>query len=335
MVLRSSGSLASCDEGAAPRIQWRDRAGISPASRHKPGRRALAKAVSGTCWKCAPVLRSLIAILVLLTVAAAPPSPRIVTLVPSLSEDAFAVGANVVAVSRFTDDSPQARSLPKVADFQSVDVEEIVRLHPDVVIGIPAQERFVGPLRRAGIRVVLIPDDTFEDIFRDLHAIGELSDRTAQATRLIARLHRETAKLQATVKPGYRPSVFFALGTGPIWTVGPHSYIATLVEMAGGRNAADDLSSPWGEYSEEALLRAQPDAIVAGHETDLRSVIGREPWRSLRAVREGHVFSISDQRIADALYRPGPRYTEGLRWLIERLSSLSTPKTQNARSNRN
>lgn len=301
---------------------------------HKPERDALAEAARETCWKEGAVIRLLLAALATLMLAAAPAPPRIVTLVPSLAEDGFAVGAHVIAVSKFTDDSPQARGLPVVADFQSVDVETIVRLRPDVVVGIPSQARMTAPLTRAGIRVVLIPDDSFEDIFHDLMTVGKLSDRAAQATQVIAKLHRETARLQASVKPGFRPSVFFALGTGPIWTVGRHSYLDTLIEMAGGRNAAHDLPTPWGEYSEEALLRAQPDAIISGRETNLTDMLGREPWRSLHAVREGHVFTISDQRIANALYRPGPRYTEGLRWLIERLSSLSTPKTQSARSNR-
>jgi iron complex transport system substrate-binding protein len=279
------------------------------------------------------VIRALaVAFAMLALLAASPglPNPRIVALVPSLAEDAFAVGANVVAVSKFTDDSPQARGLPVVADFQSVDVETIVRLHPDAVVGIPSQARLTQPLERAGIRVVLVPDDTYDDIFRDLRTVGNVSQRSAQAERVIADLQRETAQLRAKAPRTNHPSVFFALGTGPIWTVGPHSYLATLIEMAGGRNASNDLATPWGEYSEEALLRAQPDAIIAGHETNLRSVIDREPWRSLHAVRDGNVFTISDQRILNALYRPGPRYNEGLRWLIERLSSLSTLKTQGA-----
>ncbi|HET9031169.1 MAG TPA: helical backbone metal receptor [Candidatus Aquilonibacter sp.] len=279
--------------------------------------------------------RLLVLLLALLVGGVARPAPRLVALVPSLAEDAFAVGANVVAVSKFTNDSPQAAALPTVADFASVDVETIIRLHPDVVIGIPSQARLTEPLRRAGIRVVLMPDDSFADIFADLRAVGQLSDRSAEAEKTIASLRRQTAVLQASVKRGPRPSVFFALGTGPIWTVGPHSYLATLIRIAGGRNAAGDLPAPWGEYSEEALLRAQPDVIVAGHETNLQSVLGREPWRSLRAVREGHVFTVSDDRIANALYRPGPRYNEGLRWLIERLSSLSTPKTRKGRSSPN
>lgn len=286
--------------------------------------------------------RALAALVVLLAgcagrhpLAPAGANPRIVALIPSLAADAFAVHANVVGVSRFTGDMPQARDLPKVADFQSVDTEEIVRLHPDVVVGIPSQARLVAPLRRAGIRVVLVSDDTFSDIFTDIRTVGAAANRRAQAGALVRRLRAETARLRKRVPPARRPSVFFVLGTAPIWTAGRSSYIGRLIVLAGGRNAARGLHAPWGQFSEEALVRAQPDAIVTGRETHVRTVLGREPWRSLRAVREGHVFIISDQRIVDALYRPGPSYNEGLRWLIERLSSLSTSKTRLTRSNPN
>jgi ABC-type Fe3+-hydroxamate transport system substrate-binding protein len=261
---------------------------------------------------------------------------RIVTLIPSFAEDVIAVGAGaqLVAVSKFSDDIRGTAGLPVVADVQSVDVERIVALHPDVVAGIPSQARLVAPLERAGIRVVLIRNDSFDDIFTDLRELGELTGHPAVAGAVIARLQAQTARLHATIaRRAAHPTVFVALGTTPIWTAGKTSYIARLIELAGGRDAASDLSAPWGEYSEEALLRAQPDAIVAGRDTDLSSVRTRQPWRSLRAMREDHVFSITDPRIDNALFRPGPRYNEGLRWLIERLSSLSTRTTPTDRSN--
>ncbi len=271
-------------------------------------------------------LRALILLAVLAASGLAPARAadvRVVALIPSLAQDAFAIGAHVVAVSRFTGDVAQARGLPRVADFQSVDVERIVALHPDVVVGIPSQERYTAPLRRLGVRVVLVPDDSYDDIFRDIEALGTLTHRQARARALIASLRARTARLVELARAVHgRPSVFVALGTGPVWTAGAGSYVGRLIELAGGRNAAADLRQPWGAYSAEALLRAQPDAIVTGPDTHLHDVLDREPWRSLRAVREGHVFTTNDPRIEDALFRPGPDYNEGLRWLIERLSSL-------------
>ncbi len=263
---------------------------------------------------------------------------RIVTLIPSFAEDVVAIGARaqLVGVSKFSDDVPNNAALPVVADFSSIDTERIIALHPDVVVGIPSQAQMVAPLQRVGIHVVLLPDDTFDDIFTDLATLGQLTGHTAQARAEIDALKRETARLSATVaNRAYKPSVFVALGTGPIWTVGPSSYIGRLIVLAGGRNAASDLREPWGEYSEEALLQAQPDAIVSDLDTHLAAVQGREPWRSLHAVREGHVFVINDPRVDAALMRPGPNYNEGLRWLIERLSSLSTPTTHSDHSNPN
>jgi iron complex transport system substrate-binding protein len=263
---------------------------------------------------------------------------RIVTLIPSFAEDVVAIGARseLVGISKFSQDVPNSAALPVVGDFAAVDAERIIALHPDVVAGIPSQASLVAPLQRAGIRVVLIPDDSYNDIFRDLRVLGDLTGRRAAARMEIAHLQNETARLVATVpRRANHPSVFVALGTGPIWTVGPQSYVGHLIELAGGIDAASDLHAAWAEYSEEALLRAQPDVIVGGHDTDLSGVLSREPWRSLHAVREGHVFAISDPRIDNALFRPGPNYNEGLRWLIERLSSLSTPTTRNDHSNPN
>jgi ABC-type Fe3+-hydroxamate transport system substrate-binding protein len=250
-----------------------------------------------------------------------PPSQRrIVALVPTMTEDLFAIGAGaqVVGVSAFTDVPVSARHLPHVADFSSIDAEKIVALHPDLVVGIASQESLVQSLRRANLRVLLMNDDSLDDIFSILRTLGDESGHRKQADAVVAQLRRRTSSLHSQANRFTKhPRVFVALGSGPIWTVGDGSYIAQLLKLAGARNAASGLSMAYGEYSAEALLRAQPDAIVTGNDTHLPSVLDREPWRSLRAVREHHVYVIAND---DLLYRPGPRYNEGLHWLIERLA---------------
>jgi iron complex transport system substrate-binding protein len=122
--------------------------------------------------------------------------------------------------------------------------------------------------------------------------------------------------LVRSVPAGPRPRVFVALGVAPIFTVGDRSYIAHLLSLAGARNAASDLHAAYGRYSAEALIAAQPDAIVTDAGSNIASVLGRAPWNALRAVREHRVYVLAD---ADLLERPGPRFTAGLQWLIERL----------------
>jgi iron complex transport system substrate-binding protein len=250
--------------------------------------------------------------------------PRVVALMPSIAEDLYAVGAGsqVVAVSAFTD-LPHAQDLPRIGDVNSIDVERIVALRPDVVIGIPSQTRQTEPLRRAGLRVVLLPDATYDEIFENLRTIGELTGHQAEASATIARLRRETAQLQARTRHfAHHPSVFVVLGSAPIWTAGATSYITTLIELAGGVNAASDLHDAYSEYSAEALLRAAPDMLISDPAVHLDAVLDREPWRSLHAVALQRVYAMDPRLVLE----PGPNYIEGLRWLIDRLTPLATAR---------
>jgi iron complex transport system substrate-binding protein len=249
--------------------------------------------------------------------ARGPVAPRIVSLMPSLTEDLFAIGAGaqVVGVSEYTDYPAAAARLPAVASAASLDAERIVRLHPDLVVGIPAQGALVADLRRVGLRVALLPDDSYDDLFGTLSQLGALSGHGPQAEKLEAALRARTAELVRRVPAGNVPRVFVVLGTAPIFTVGRQSFIAHLIELAGARNAAD-VGGAYARYSDEALLAAQPDAIVADRSAGLALALGRLPWSALAAVRTGRVYELDD---ADILERPGPRYVEGLAWLIARL----------------
>jgi iron complex transport system substrate-binding protein len=246
---------------------------------------------------------------------------RVVALMPSFADDLYAIGAGgqLVAVSAYTD-APQAKGLPRVADASSVGVEAIVALRPSAVVGIPAQARFVEPLRRAHVPVYLLADDTYDEIFSNLRAAGALTGHRREADAEIARLQRETATLvERTAGFARHPSLFVVLGSGPIWTAGAGSYITKLIALAGGRNAAGDLRAAYGEYSAEALLRDQPDLLVTDPATHLEALADREPWRSLRAVRLHRVYAIDP----DVLERPGPNYNEGIRRLLERIAPLA------------
>lgn len=241
---------------------------------------------------------------------------------PSFAQDLCAMGSGglIVGVSEYGNSATCAPRAPAIANFSSVNVEKIIALRPDLVVGIPAQRRLTAPLERAGIRTVFLSDDSYGDLFRNIAEIGRLTGSTQSASDLIARLRSRTNRLRASEHFTKRPSVFVVLQAQPVWTVGPQSYISTLLELAGARNAVTRLPRAYAQYNTEALVDLQPDAIVAGSDTQLTALLDREPWRSLRAVRQKHVYVLQDPGV---LERPGPNYNEGLSWLIEHLRPLS------------
>ncbi len=251
----------------------------------------------------------------------APPPQRVVSLAPSVTEDLFAVGAgaSVVGVSAYSDYPPAAKRLPTVATFASIDTERIVELRPDLVLGIAPQAALARDVGRAHLRVELMRDDTLADVYADLALVGARTGHAAQARRLVARLRARTAALTRGIRSGRRPAVFVVLGTAPIFTVGRGSYIATLIDLAGGRNAAADVRAPYARYSDEALVARQPDVLIVDPDVHLSEALGRAPWNALRAVREHRVYTLPDAAI---LERPGPRYNDGLAWLLATLRKV-------------
>ncbi len=268
---------------------------------------------------------ALLAVLALGACASAAPAhddvpQRIVSLIPSLTEVLFAIGAgpNVVGVSQYSDYPPQAKTLPVVGSFASVDAERIVTLHPDVVVGIASQAAQAADVQRAGIHTILFHDDDFEDIFRNIDALGLLTGHVDDARALGDRLRARTMTLVRRVRKHSRPpTVFVVLGIGPIYTVGDSSYIGKLIRLAGGVDAAT-IHDAYGAFSAEDLVAVQPDVIVADPTVQLQSVLDRPPWNALRAVRAGRVAYLPDAAI---LERPGPRYNDGLAWLIATLNA--------------
>jgi len=238
-----------------------------------------------------------------------------VSLIPSLTEDLFAlgVGKRVVGVSQYSDYPPAARRIPVVASFAALNVERIVALHPDLVVGITAQHDLTKQLDEVGLRTDLLRDDSLQDVYSDIIDLGRRTATLGRATRLVEELRHRTAVLRARARARKtHPSVFVVLGTAPIFSVGNGSYIASLIALAGGRNVAADLRAPYARYSAEALVARQPDILVVDPDVRLASVLGEAPWNALRAVREHRVYTLPD---ASILERPGPRYNEGLAWL--------------------
>jgi ABC-type Fe3+-hydroxamate transport system substrate-binding protein len=247
-----------------------------------------------------------------------PAAKRVVSLIPSLTEDLFALGADVVGVSQYSDYPAAAKKLPRVASFTSVDAERIVALHPDLIVGDSSQAALIEPLERAQLHVELFQEDSVSEIYSVLLRLGILLGREPQANALVATMRATSARLMQHVDRSHAPRVFVILDTAPIYTVGKRSYINTLIEMAGGRNAAD-VPQAYGRYSAEAILALQPDIIVVDPAVSFQSVENSQPWRSLHAVQRGNVAMIPDPGI---LLHPSPRYNAGLKWLIEQLARV-------------
>jgi len=254
--------------------------------------------------------------------ATASPSspPRVITLAPSLTEIAYAVGCSdaLIADTKYDDYPSAAKTLPHVADLSHADLERIAQLRPTVAVALHDQEHEGAPIQaRLGVPVVYLPNRRLNDLYADIAGVAAACNRTAQGNALARDIKARLARVVAgQPRGGRRPRVLFLLGL-PGFTAGKSSYISDLIALAGGDNIAGDLDQPYPDLSAEAIVRADPQVIIVSNDTPFGAdVRAREPWRSTTAVQRGRVLRPPNDSI---LERNGPRVVQGLEWLSAQL----------------
>lgn len=244
----------------------------------------------------------------------APPG-RIVSLVPSLTEALFALGAGdrVVGVTRFCEEpAPAVASLSKVGGTKTPDISAIVALRPDLVIASTEenQEADVVALRQAGISVYVT---FFPTVAAALDGLGEIADivRAEPERQLWLAAARH---LVATFAQRGGPSVpyFCPIWRRPSMVARRDTYMSDLLALAGGRSVFPD-DGPAHYYAVELgeLARLAPAVILLPDEPYRfapRHLSDFEPDAGVPAVAAGRIHFVDGK----ALSWYGPRTAAAL-----------------------
>ena len=250
---------------------------------------------------------------------------KIVSLTPAVTETLFAVGAGdrVVATDDSSDYPAEAKPLPDVVTFGTVDVEKIVALAPDLVIaggaGFTSAES-IAQLRALKIPVLVVSTPSIDGIYKDIElvgsAVGEADAASAVTTKMRADMTAiATAAAAESAKTAKPPRVFYDVGyidaTGQIYAPGEGSFLAEMVGMLGVDVITGDRVTY--EIPLEKLISRDPEVIILGvnafYSPTPESIAKRPGWSALSAVKSGKVRSVSDTEIT----RPGPRLATGMR----------------------
>jgi len=224
---------------------------------------------------------------------------RAVSLVPSLTETLFALGAgeSVVGITDFCI-FPEGIDRPRVGGTKTPNIARIRQLAPDIVyVNVEENLKKHADEIAEFARVVATEPKTIDDVAQLLTQLGSIHACEAKAAELIKRLTVNREPLT--------PFTFVV----PIWKkpwmwCGGDTYVSSLVESVGGRNLLRDRQRyPAIELVEVLALKPDivflPDEPYAFTQSDADAidarVIGPFP---------GHLFTWH-----------GVRTIEGLRFL--------------------
>ncbi len=247
---------------------------------------------------------------------------RVVSLVPSVTEIVYAVGAGkTVAGNTNQCDFPEAaKSVYKVGDFMSPDLERIVALRPGLVfLTLPMHRQLLEKLNEMKVPTYVSRPADIEAVFKEIDTVAQLLGRKAAGESLVAGMRR---RLDSIPSFADTPRVYVEISGTPLMTAGGGTFINELLVRAGGRNVFAFSVQEYPVADPEAVLAADPEVILLLHpDMSVGDVATRVGWGGISAVKHGRIYDKLDE---DLLFRPGPRIVDG----VVLLAKLLHPATR-------
>lgn len=252
------------------------------------------------------------------------PAERIVSLSPHLTELLFAAGAGgrMVGALEHSDFPAAAKALPRIGSEAGIDVEALIALRPDLVVAWPnaGSARTVERIESLGIPVFRSEPRALDDIARTLERLGALAGTSAVAQREARAFRARASRIEKKYAGRPRVRVFYQVWDRPLLTVNGEHVISKAMRLCGGENVFAGLPLLAPEIDREAVLRANPDVIVASGPQDQRPA-WLDDWRAfpgLAAAARGHLFAIPP----DLIQRHTPRILDGAEALCALLEQV-------------
>jgi ABC-type Fe3+-hydroxamate transport system substrate-binding protein len=231
---------------------------------------------------------------------------RVVSLVPSITETLFALGAggDVVGITDYCI-FPPGLALPRLGGTKNPRVDEIRALAPDLVhMNQEENLRRHGEAIESFTRVFVSEPKSVEDVESLITQLGAIHHRVERATELVASLREARAAL---------PKRAFTFAC-PIWKnpwmwCGGDTYVSHLVVAAGGSNVLGDRTR-YPQIALEDVLALRPDVVFLPDEPYVFTEADAAAIHGTRVIGPfpGHLFTWH-----------GSRTIEGLRFLRDAL----------------
>ena len=250
---------------------------------------------------------------------------RVVSLTPSLTETLFAleVDDRVVGVTDSCDYPAEVKDWPHVACWFDPDLEKLVALQPDLVLGLQtAHSQIKSKLESEGIRVILVNPITVNEAVADIARLGEILGVQRPSERLVDNLRSRLSGLDNRVSAIHRerkPTVtrILDIEDGRFHVAGPLSFQYDIIVRAGGQNVTGSIQEAYPKITLTQLRQWNPEVVFnCGFDLNaLPGVANKPEWRSLTAVQSGKVFTFD----CSLTCRTGPRIVDMVELLFNTL----------------
>jgi ABC-type hemin transport system substrate-binding protein len=247
---------------------------------------------------------------------------RIVSLVPSITETLFALGAGerVVGVTDYCTHPPEGVArVTKVGGTKNPHRETILRLAPDLVILNDEENRREDFrwLAEHDLPLYVTAPRTVADGIAMIDKLGRLLGCQSQSQPMVQALHRLYDRLATEVMVRPRLRVFCPIWRKPWMSFNKDTYVDDMLWCCGGENVLRAKAERYFTVTLEEVEALSPQVVLLPSEPypfTAKHLVHLKPLADTPAGRAGHFYCTDGM----ALCWYGPRIAEGL----EQLSRL-------------
>lgn len=193
-----------------------------------------------------------------------------------------------------------------LVNYPEFDFEAIASAAPDVILNGLGYEGGPDAERLTQIAPTFTYDGFSGDWLEKFELVAEAFDRTAQYQQYVDTLDARFADLRALLDGGEKPTVLYGWANteGGAGFYGPDAGGSPFVDALGkvGLSTTAAATEPWTELAQENLNQlADVDILIFAVETsaDVEELVRRvnsDPvWAALPAVRDGQVYTVSNE----------------------------------------
>jgi len=241
------------------------------------------------------------------------PAMRVISLAPHVTEQLFAIGAGglIVGAVDYSDYPEAAKAIPRVGGYSRLDLERILALRPDLVVGWQSgnSSQQLERLEELGLILYRSEPRHLEDIASGMERLGMLTGNQGAAQTQATRLRQRVAVLRTAAQGRAPRTLFYQIWNRPLMTVNGEHLINEVITLCGGRNIFAELPVLTPKVSEEAVIAADPEVIIAsGMGTERPEWLDDwRKWPQLQAVKNSALYSIDP----NIIQRATPRLLDG------------------------
>jgi iron complex transport system substrate-binding protein len=257
------------------------------------------------------------------------PAQRIIALAPSITELAYTAGAGdrLVGVARHSDYPAAAQHLAQIGDASRIDLERVLSLQPDLVIGWRSGNHAadIERLEQLGFTVYVAEPLALAAIPQLLRTIGALAGTGAAARTAADEFERGVTALRERYGARTRVRVFYEIWHQPLMTVNGRHMINDVIRLCGGANVFASVHNLTPVVSLESVIAAQPEVVIGGSSATTPEEFAAQ-WRSY----EGFVKlrNVSAMFVdPDHIQRQTPRILQGAEVVCRHLDAVRTARS--------